>query len=490
MRNLIVVDDVTKIDFSIANAEFVSAKDYLTQYFPVKRDAARVYNLCKSYKYQSAGYYVSLLALARGHKILPNITAIQDLKSPAMVKFCNNNLRDCIARSLARIKSDHFILSIYFGKNIAEHHSRLCKKIFEIFRAPLLRATFKHKNNNWMLVNIRAIALSDIPPHHISYFKEFAQLYFQQKRYRKPYKKNSIYDLGILVNLNETSPPSDDKAIDNFVNAAESLGFCADILDKDDFHRIPEYDALFIRETTAVNHHTYSFARQAFAEGLIVIDDPDSIIKCTNKVYIAELIKRAKIAAPKTLVINKQNRSLIKNQLGFPCVLKEPDGSFSHGVVKVDDDEMLKRQFSSYFANSELIIAQEFMPTDFDWRIGILDKQPIFACKYYMAVNHWQIYNWREQGDRYYGNYEAVDIKNVPNNVIATALKAANLIGDGFYGVDVKEFKKRAYVIEINDNPSVEAGVEDEFLGKELYLTVMRTIFQRIQVKKGIINGK
>lgn len=490
MRNLIIVDDINKITFSIENAEFMSSKTYLTEYPATKRETARIYNLCKSYKYQSAGYYVSLLALARGHKVLPNITTIQDLKSQSMLKFCNDKLKNDIEKSLKKIKADSFVLSIYFGKNIAKQHNRLCKKIFDIFRAPLLRSTLIRTKNSWKITSIKVIDLDDIPPYHVEFFQESARQYFQQKRFKEPYQDKSIYDLGILVNPEEENPPSDAEAIDNFINAAESLGFYVDLLTKDDFSRITEYDALFIRETTAVNHHTYKFARQAFAEGLVVIDDPESIIKCTNKVYIAELLNKAKIPTPKTLVINKSNIELIEEQLGFPCVLKQPDGSFSHGVVKIDNKKMLQRHLSNYFKNSELIIAQEFMRTDFDWRIGILDKQIIYACKYYMAEDHWQIYNWDAVNKCSYGGYEAIDIKKVPEIVLNAALKSANLIGNGFYGVDVKETDNRAYVIEINDNPSIEAGVEDAFLGKELYLKIMQTILQRIQAKKGPSNGQ
>lgn len=485
MRNLIVVDDVKKIDFRVENAELISAKEYLVEYSSAKKETARVYNLCKSYKYQSAGYYVSLLALARGHKILPSITTIQDLKSQAMLKFCNEKLKDYISTSLAKIKTDSFVLSIYFGRNIAKQHSRLCKKIFEMFRAPLLRASFVRINKTWKLKNINAITLNEVPDYHIPYFKEFARHYFRKKRYSNPYRDNSIYDLAILVGDYVDNAPSNKEAIDNFIDAAESLGFYVDLLSKDDFQKIPEYDALFIRETTSVNHHTYRFARQAFAEGLVVIDDPESIIKCTNKVYTAELLNKAKIATPKTLVVHKQNEQLIEDYLGFPCVLKQPDSSFSQGVVKVDDKEMLQYQLENYYKTSELIIAQEFMQTDFDWRIGILNKKVLFACKYYMARNHWQIYNWKEQNNDSFGDFDAVEIDNVPKTVINTALKAAALIGDGFYGVDIKERNRRAYVIEINDNPNVDAGIEDKALGKELYLEIMRTIFQRIQSRKG-----
>ena len=65
-----------------------------------------------------------------------------------------------------------------------------------------------------------------------------------------------------------------------------------------------------------------------------------------------------------------------------------------------------------------------------------------------------------------------------------TALKAANLIGDGFYGVDIKESEGKFYVIEVNDNPNADFGIEDKVLRDDLYLRVMRTFLKRIEMKK------
>ena len=48
--------------------------------------------------------------------------------------------------------------------------------------------------------------------------------------------------------------------------------------------------------------------------------------------------------------------------------------------------------------------------------------------------------------------------------LLRIALKAANLIGDGFYGVDLKQVGNRYYVMEVNDNPNVDAGNEDGVL--------------------------
>ena len=38
------------------------------------------------------------------------------------------------------------------------------------------------------------------------------------------------------------------------------------------------------------------------------------------------------------------------------------------------------------------------MPTDYDWRIGVLDGEPLFACKYKMARGHWQIIKHEADG--------------------------------------------------------------------------------------------
>ena len=71
-----------------------------------------------------------------------------------------------------------------------------------------------------------------------------------------------------------------------------------------------------------------------------------------------------------------------------------------------------------------------------------------------------------------------------PEEVVRIALKSANLIGDGFYGVDIKQIDSRCYVIEVNDNPNVDAGNEDSVLKDALYREVMRVFLKRIEARK------
>ena len=71
-------------------------------------------------------------------------------------------------------------------------------------------------------------------------------------------------------------------------------------------------------------------------------------------------------------------------------------------------------------------------------------------------------------------------IEQAPTRVVKTALKAANHIGRGLYGVDLKEVGGKVYMIEVNDNPNIDAGFEDAVLGDELYLRIMRTFMARV----------
>ncbi len=115
-----------------------------------------------------------------------------------------------------------------------------------------------------------------------------------------------------------------------------------------------------------MNHHTFRLAKKAQSLGLVVIDDPESILKCTNKVYLNELLTANRILTPKSYIISKDNHKIMGQQLPYPFILKQPDGAFSKGVFKIKDEEQYKQVCKTMFEESELLIAQEFLPTTFE----------------------------------------------------------------------------------------------------------------------------
>ena len=173
------------------------------------------------------------------------------------------------------------------------------------------------------------------------------------------------------------------------------------------------------------------------------------------------------------MIVHRDNVDDVCEKVGFPIILKQPDSAFSQGVKKVKTRAEFDEVSFNLFKDTELLIAQEFIQTDFDWRIGVLDRRPLYAAKYFMARKHWQIIANAPEGEADYGKVEAVPVELVPAAVMRAAVKAAGLIGDGLYGVDVKQVGRLAYVIEVNDNPSIDAGYEDTLLKDTLYERIM-----------------
>jgi glutathione synthase/RimK-type ligase-like ATP-grasp enzyme/ribosomal protein S18 acetylase RimI-like enzyme len=485
ISNIIVVDSRKKWSIDIEGAEVVSAKKYISGNDFHQHKNLRVFNLCKSYRYQSMGYYVSLLASARDQRAIPNVTTIRDFKDLQLIRSIANGIDEIIQSTLQKVEAKTFVLNIYFGHTVEKEYKVLGGKLYLLFEAPLLQVEFK-KTDKWLISKALPLSLKKVRPEDVEHVQAFARRYFAKKRFSKQRLKNYKYDLAILIKPNEENPPSNPQALKNFKIAAEKTGFYTEFITREDYDKIPEFDALFIRETTNVNDYTYQFSRMAYAEGLVVIDDPWSILRCSNKIYLNERLKQNGIMTPETWVFIKGAANVANlNGASYPLVLKQPDSAFSRGVIKVENREELEKATKQLFKTSDLIIVQQYLYSEFDWRIGVLDQSPLFACKYYMARDHWQIYKWGAQSDSM-GDAETVPIDVVPEKVLKTAVKAASLMGDGLYGVDLKLINGKVYLIEVNDNPNIDYGIEDDVLKEELYEKIMLSIYNRIEMSRNI----
>ncbi len=486
--NLIVSDTPAELDIDVDGVELISADDYLTQPRFQDISSARVFNLCSTYRYQSAGYYVSLLAEARGHRSIPSVSTIQDFQSRSIIRSMTDEMDDLVQRVLSPHTDKEFALDIYFSRSLEKPYSELASKLYRMFPTPLLRVGFMRVKTKWLINRIRPLSVHKIDPALRPAIRKLAQSFFTRKRFHQARIRNYAYDIAVLYDPKENEPPSSPATLKRFCRIAEQMNIYMELITRNDADRLGEFDALFIRQTTSVNHYTYQLSRKAYAEGLIVIDDPWSILRCANKVYLAERLAQERISTPKSWILDRN--WLINGQLEalpLPLIVKEPDGAFSRGVTKVSELAELRQTVQSLLKKSDLLLAQEFMPSPFDWRVGILDRKPLFACQYHMAAGHWQIVNWETTRKKdLWGAHRTFAIEEVPPTVLKMAIRAANLIGDGLYGVDIKEINGKAYVIEINDNPNIDLGVEDQVLKNELYRRIVQSFITRINVARDI----
>ena len=482
MKALIVVNRPEDWPHEIPGAAVTTAKSYLTGPAANNDQYRQVLNLCRCARADDAGFYVSLLAEARGQRPLPTAKALEDLHASPAKAPAVREIEALAAQAAPAGKA--LEIEVYFGADAKGERDALAERLFAHAKAPLLRAILRRSRGGWRLQKVRALSVADIAPENRPALLRAATRYLHG-RPPAAARRSGRPSLAILYNADAPLPPSNRNALDGFLRAAKALGMRAEILDKQAIDRLGEFDALFLRDTTFLDHYTYRFATRAAALGLVVIDDPDSILQCNNKVYLNELLTRHRIPVPRTVMVHRDNIDTIAPTLGMPVVLKEPGGGFSTGVHKANDAAELDKLVRRMLDKSELIIAQEYMPTEFDWRVTVLDRRALFVCKYFMAPGHWQVHKY-ESDAHSEGKTLALSIGEAPSVVIDTALRAANLIGDGLYGVDLKLVGERCYVIEINDNPSIEAGNEDQVLKDALYREVMGVFMRRIAERAGV----
>jgi len=463
----------------------ISFANYVTGDYPQSATRFRVINLCRKFSYLSEGYYCSLLAEARGDKVIPSVRTVNDLSSRSLYRIHVDDIDDILFEALEKLSREQDIKVLsYFGHSSDPLFDKLARKLFETFPCPILEISLRHRKR-WEVVKLKLLSPRGLDDSQENSFAEALDA-FSRKVWRTQRKKQATrYDLAILCEPGEDMPPSDTRALKRFIRAGRQLGVDCELITQRDYLRLAEYDGLFIRTTTNINHYTYRFAKKAENEGLAVIDDSTSILRCTDKVYLADMFRKFKVPSPRTVILYRdrpEQLAELEAALGYPMVIKIPDGAFSRGVEKATDRAELESICQRLFKRSTLLLAQEFLYTDFDWRIGILDSAPLFACRYYMVRHHWQIY--RHGGRTKSGGFDAIPVSDVPPAIIEAALQATKHIGNGFYGVDIKEKDGKGFVIEVNDNPNIDYGVEDKYLGMELYRQVIGSLLQRMEARR------
>ena len=460
----------------------ISSEDYVARPFMFAGARQKVIILARSYNYQTQAYYCALLAEARGHRVIPSVETMLDLRSRPQYEHAVPELEEALNRDMKSFHGDPPTkLFVAFGHPELSGFEGFSQLLFDWFRAPTL--TVSLKGNGWQFIHkIELTPLSRCSPDQKAFFADALKSYTGRKwRAPKP-RTTPRYSIAVLHDPKEQLPPSTRETLLHWAKLAAPLGVEIEPIARKDLSKLSEYDALFIRETTSIRNHTYRFARRAVMERMPVIDDPISMIRCTNKVFLWERLTHAGLPVPETFVIqDPADIERVADMLGFPVVVKIPDGSFSRGVRKADNMSALKTTVAEFFKETDILLAQRFVPTKFDWRVGVLAGQPLFVCQYKMAKKHWQIVNHRADGSADEGDAKTFPLDKVPAEVLDAGVRSASLIGDGLYGVDLKETSDGVYIIEINDNPNLDHGVEDQAGKADIWNRLTRWFTTRIR---------
>ncbi len=481
---VILVDQPRDLPNAETPHKVITTTEYLARPRLFEIGRPKLVNLARSYAYQSKGYYASLLAEARGHRVVPTVETMLELREQKLYEHALPELEDELNRCARRADFQpdaEFRLIVCFGIARDARFESFGRLLFDWFRCPALEVIVDP--GDWLSIDrIRPRNITRLANGEAEFFRQ--SLHNHTKRDWRDPKARAVakYDLAVLYDPNEKMAPSSSASIKYFARIAEKLSVDIEPITKRQLAELAEFDGLFIRETTSFDNHTYRFARRAWQEGMPVIDDPISMIRCTNKVFLMELLGQNQVPTPPTVII-AEDTDLVKaiDELSLPLVVKIPDGSFSRGVHKIETLSEFKRVCDELFEETDLLLAQKFLPTEFDWRVGVLAGEPLFVCQYRMARGHWQIVKHRSDGSAREGGFKTFDLDQAPPALIDVAVRAARPIGEGFYGVDIKQTENGFIVMEVNDNPNLEHGIEDVVGKDEVWMRLLRWFIERFE---------
>src|SRR5215217_314963 len=157
----VIVTDQKQNWFEVPDATVLTARRYLSEPESGNQGTVRVLNLCRTGRYQGRGYYVSLLAEARGQRPIADVKTIENLRSEGFVRGLEAEIQPLVQETLHHDESERFQLDIYLGKHPS--HQALAEQLFARARVPLLRALFARTEGCWRLDALQAMGLADIP---------------------------------------------------------------------------------------------------------------------------------------------------------------------------------------------------------------------------------------------------------------------------------------------------------------------------------------
>ena len=137
---VILVDSPRDFPNADTPHKVITTKEYLARTNLFRGSRPKMINLSRSFNYQSRGYYCSLLAEARGHRVIPSVETMVDLGARQLYAQALPELDDSLAKALAAADdktTPHRILC-YFGAVEDHRFDRFGRLLFDWFRCPVL----------------------------------------------------------------------------------------------------------------------------------------------------------------------------------------------------------------------------------------------------------------------------------------------------------------------------------------------------------------
>ena len=301
-RLVVVVSDPSDLPGMPAD-RLVTADRFLAGGETIGRGAA-VVNLCRSYRYRTKGYYVSLVADARGQRVLPTVETIEGLTEPFGLSRVlreagvptlevirtrrRRDLPTTVATeddatspdphpSLLRVSGREGGVEMrpaghaaavealaFFGQCADSRFRPAAQAIYREWPTPVLRIQLVEEDDEWKVSYASAVPVQQLSPEDRAALTEVLGNERSVLRRATP-TPAELKRASLAVLYDDTDPfsPSTPETIDRLARIATRMNVHLHRIGPDEIDRLGEYDALFIRTLTGVREPSFHFALRA-----------------------------------------------------------------------------------------------------------------------------------------------------------------------------------------------------------------------------------
>ena len=233
--HLIIVDKSSSFKFDRTDLEVLTTKDYIARPELVPRTRnPKIVNLSRAYSYLGAGYYCSLLAEARSHKVIPSVKTILDLSQKSIYRYAlAGSWKNCWKRRLHKMAQPpeaSFTLYSFFGSADDRRFQDLTRRTFDLFRCPMLKIQIRLKND-WHIHSLQPLSLDDLRDDQEEHFRAALDAYTKRLGGNRLRSRRPATPWRCCI-TEGSAAAQQSQALQKFIKAGESLGITIELVEK------------------------------------------------------------------------------------------------------------------------------------------------------------------------------------------------------------------------------------------------------------------
>ncbi|WP_371377960.1 30S ribosomal protein S6--L-glutamate ligase [Thalassotalea aquiviva] len=217
---------------------------------------------------------------------------------------------------------------------------------------------------------------------------------------------------------------------------------------------LPVYDAIIPRIGASITFYGTAVARQFEMMGTFNVNESVAISRSRDKLRSLQLLSRKGVGLPRTGFASQADhvKDLIRNVGGAPLVIKLLEGTQGIGVVLADTEKAAESIIEAFMGLNANILVQEFIKEagGADIRCLVIGGKVVAAMKRQGAEGEFRS-NLHRGG--------SAQVVKLTKQERETAIKAAQVMGLNFCGVDLLRSDHGPMVMEVNSSPGLE-GIE------------------------------